>query len=242
MRKYWLLLQWQLRQISRYLPMFVVLQTLLSAGMVVGFGFLIGTPTPSQAQYLVSGAPTLALLLMGLAAMPQLISQRKAEGQFEYIWSLPVPRMAYLAAQITVWIMIMLPGAVLAQLVARARYDYALDLTPVLLPAVLLVALTSAAIGFAIALISPHPMVVGVITQVLLIGVLLFSPINFPADRLPGWLAAIHQVLPIESLAQLVRGGLTGAPSTTLTGAFALSAAWCIGALGVSALAAHRRP
>ena len=40
----------------------------------------------------------------------------------------------------------------------------------------------------------------------------MFSPINFPADRLPEWLRAIHRVLPFESMARVVRDTLTTPP------------------------------
>jgi ABC-2 type transport system permease protein len=75
---------------------------------------------------------------------------------------------------------------------------------------------------------------------VLVIVVMFFSPINYPASHLPGWLVA-HRVLPLQALAKLIRGGLTGAPMSAEAGAFGLAALWCGAALGVCALVAHRR-
>jgi ABC-2 type transport system permease protein len=155
MRDYRLLLEWQLRQVGRYLPMYVLIQVVVSGGTVLGFGYLIGDVTATQARYLVSGTPTVALLLMGLVALPQAVGQRKAQGQFEYMWSLPIPRMTYVAAQVSVWVIGMLPGAVAAQLLAAARFHYPLRPTLLLVPAVVLVAATGASIGFSIGLIAP---------------------------------------------------------------------------------------
>jgi hypothetical protein len=36
----------------------------------------------------------------------------------------------------------------------------------------------------------------------------MFSPLNFPADRLPDWLAAVHRVLPFQAMGEVVRGTL----------------------------------
>lgn len=40
MRNYWLLLQWQVRQIIKFIPLLVVLQITMSAGTVLGFSTL----------------------------------------------------------------------------------------------------------------------------------------------------------------------------------------------------------
>ena len=53
----------------------------------------------------------------------------------------------------------------------------------------LLIAVTSASIGYSVALVSPHPMVTNLVTNLILIS-LFFSPINYPIERLPRWLWA----------------------------------------------------
>ena len=51
-----LLLQWQFRRMSRFLPLLVVVQILLAMTTVLGYGLLVGTPPPEQALYLATGA------------------------------------------------------------------------------------------------------------------------------------------------------------------------------------------
>jgi hypothetical protein len=48
------------------------------------------------------------------------------------------------------------------------------------------------------------------LTQVPAVFVLMFSPLNFPPDRLPGWLASIQAVLPIQAMGEVIRGTLAG--------------------------------
>lgn len=38
-----------------------------------------------------------------------------------------------------------------------------------------------------------------------MIGGLLFSPITFPAERLPGWAVTLHNYLPFTPLGDLIR-------------------------------------
>jgi len=57
--------------------------------------------------------------------------------------------------------------------------------------------------------------------------ILMFSPLNFPADRLPGWLAAIHNVLPIQAMGEVMRGTLASNSFPITFGAFALLGPGC---------------
>jgi ABC-2 type transport system permease protein len=79
------------------------------------------------------------------------------------------------------------------------------------------------------------------LTSFLSIGILLFSPINFPAARLPDWLEAVHRVLPLQYMADLVRWSLTGQFADGVGLAFAVVAAWCAAAVAISwRVAVHR--
>lgn len=74
----------------------------------------------------------------------------------------------------------MLPGLVVALVVARWHYDLALSVSPLVVLAVLLVGLTATGIGYAIASFVP-PMITLLLTNLLLFGALMFSPVNFPS-------------------------------------------------------------
>ena len=45
-------------------------------------------------------------------------------------------------------------------------------------------------------------------TQIIMIGGLLFSPITYPVDRIPNWLASIYDFLPFVPTSNLIRATL----------------------------------
>ncbi len=101
-----------------------------------------------------------------------------------------------------------------------------LDLTGVANPRPAAVT-TATSTGYAMASILP-PMLSNLITQVLVIFVIMFSPLNFPADRLPDWLAAIHRILPIQAMGEAMRGTLAGNDFPLTAGTFLLLGCWCV--------------
>jgi ABC-2 type transport system permease protein len=237
---YGLLVQWQARRISWLLPLIVGVQTVLAVGIIVGFGFLFPEVDPETALFLATGAPTLLLLVIGLVLVPQMVSESKNEGTYNWMRTLPVPRMAFLAADATVWFLAMLPGLIVALAVARWHYDLALSVSPLVVLAVLLVGLTATGVGYAIASFVP-PMITLLLTNLLLFGALMFSPVNFPAERLPGWLQTLHSFLPITAMADVMRATLARDHFELEAAPFAVLAAWCIAGFAASYIAMTRR-
>jgi ABC-2 type transport system permease protein len=237
---YGLLVQWQARRISWLLPLIVCVQVVLAVGIIVGFGFLLPEVDPETALFLTTGAPTLLLLVIGLVLVPQMVSEAKTQGTYGWTRALPVPRMAFLAADATVWFAAMLPGLVISLLVARWHYDLALSVSPLVVVAVLLVGLTATGVGYAIASFVP-PMLTLLLTNLLLFAALMFSPVNFPAERLPGWLQAVHEVLPITAMADVMRGTLARDSFALGIGPFAILAVWCAAGFAASYAALSRR-
>jgi ABC-2 type transport system permease protein len=173
-------------------------------------------------------------------AVPQFVAQGKQEGTLDYMRSLPVPRLVYLLADLSVWLAIVLPGVAVAVWVSAIRFNLDLQLSPLVVPVILLVALTSSAIGYALATLMP-PMAAGVLTQVLVVFILMFSPLNFPPDRLPDWLGTIHEVLPVQAMGELIRGTVAGGPFPIQAPDFLLLAGWAAASLAASWLVMTRR-
>ncbi len=240
LRSYGLLVRWQALRLKGFLPLAIVVQAIFAFGIVVGYPLLFPEMDPMTTLFLATGAPAITLITMGLVALPQVVSRAKLEGSLEYMRSLPVPRMAYLAADLTVWLAIVLPGVVFSVLVGVWAFGLDLDVSPAIVPAVLLVALTAAAVGYAMASLLP-PLIAMLLTQVLVIGVLVFSPINFPASRLPDWLASVHAVLPVGAMGEVIRGSLASATFPLTAAPFLLLGAWCLLALALSYVTLQRR-
>jgi ABC-2 type transport system permease protein len=243
---YWLgslraMLRYDWGRLRPWVGMMVVIQTLMGAGMVLMYGFFYPSITPVRALYIATGAPTLALIPLGLVMVPNGVMQDKLQGTFDYVWSLPTRRSAQMLSTFALYTLMALPGTVLALLVAVWRYGIHLSLSPVLIPAVLLCALTSVTVGYALALAIKNPLVTNVIVNALIFVVLLFSPIVYPASQLPGWLYDVHRVLPFESMATVMRAGLTTGLATDVGLSFLVLVIWGVAGCAVTAWVVGRR-
>ena len=236
----WLLIKWQSLRLQSFLVLAIVVQVAFAFGIVVGYPLLFPQIDGMTVLFLATGAPAITLITMGLVALPQVVAQARMEGSLDYMRSLPVPRMVFLMADLTVMLAIVLPGVVFAVGVGSWALDLSLSIGWTIIPAVLLVATTSAAIGYAMASVLP-PMIAMLLTQVLVIGVLVFSPINFPAERLPEWMQDVHDVLPVEAMGEVIRASLAADTFSLTAGPFVLLSAWCVVALGLSYLTLRRR-
>jgi ABC-2 type transport system permease protein len=240
LRSYRLLVTWQANRKKSYLPLMMAVQTLLSLGIVLGYPLLFPTIDRTSSYLVATGAPAISMIMVGLVALPQTIGEQKSEGSLAYMRSLPVPRLAYLVADLTVWLAIVVPGVVLGVLVGAWRFGLDLQVSPLVVPAVLMVALTATCVGYAIASVLPYMLTV-IITQAIVILVLMFSPITFLPSKLPAWLEAIQSVLPIQAMGELTRGTIAPNEFGLPMGSFLVLAAWCLLGFGVTYAAMSRR-
>jgi ABC-2 type transport system permease protein len=240
-QSYTLLLKWQGFKFKTILPFVIIAQFFTGVGTVIGLGYLMPGIDPQTAMFLVTGGPTLSLITLGLVLVPQMVAQAKSGGIFDYMRSFPVPRMAYLAADLTIWLLSTLPGVILALIVGSQRYDFELHFSLMIVPAFTLVVLMAISVGYAIALLSPKAELVGVLTNLIIFSLFLFSPINFPAERLPTWLETVHRFLPVKYAAAAVRGALVPDFSDQLGVSLAVLSIWCVVGLIINYIVATRR-
>jgi len=240
LHSYRLLVTWQALRKKNYLPLMLAVQTLFTLGIVLGYPLLFPTLDRTSVYLIATGAPAISMLSVGLVALPQTIGEQKTEGSLAYMRSLPVPRLAYLAADLTVWLAIVIPGVVLGVIVGAWRFGLDLQVSPLVIPAVLLVALTSACIGYAIASVLPYMLTV-IITQAIVVFVFMFSPLTFLPSKLPAWMEIIHSILPIQAMGEVTRGTIAPNEFGLPLGAFLTLAVWCLAGFGVTYAAMSRR-
>jgi ABC-2 type transport system permease protein len=241
MTTYAALLRWTTAQTGAMLPLVIVVQALLAAGIIVGFGFLIPDIDTQAAQFLSTGAPTVLVMVIGLVMVPQGVAQARASGTFTYLRALPVPRPLLLLADLTVWLAVALPGIAVAVGVAQLRYGFSYSFDwPLLIAASVLTAVMATAVGYAIAVILP-PLLAQLATQVLVFFVLLFSPITFSASQLPAWFQSVHDVLPFRPAGDLLRAGLLSDSYSASWQDLAVLLAWSAIGLVISVRALVRR-
>lgn len=242
LRAYRILCRWRAAQLRQELPMLVVAQVLFATGTAIGLGFLIPDVDPIAGSYLATGAFLINLLIVAIAMVPGMMTEAKVTGSLDYMWALPFPRLVYLLAELTIWALAILPGMVISLVITSIRFDFELKISMLVLPVVALILVCASAVGAAIGLRSPSQQTTNLFSNFVLIGVLLFSPVNFPADRLPGWLQAIHEVLPIEAMGALIRWTLVGGADTDVARDLLNLAVWCTIGVVVTVRAVRRTP
>ncbi|QIM15424.1 ABC transporter permease [Leucobacter insecticola] len=235
-----LMLRWQLRRSLESIPLLIVVQAFLAVTTVLGYKLLIGDVSPEMGLYLATGAPTVTLIMVGLVMTPQQVVQAKTEGTFDWMRTLPVPRMVFLIADMVMWTLIALPGMVLGVFIGAWRFDVELTVSPWVVPAALLVSLTAAAVGYAIAVLV-KPAVAHLISQALVFVVLLFAPVSYPADRMPEWLQRAHEWLPIAPMAELLRATLDTSAFSMSGRSLVVLLVWAAAALVAVGVALKRR-
>jgi ABC-2 type transport system permease protein len=221
-------------------PLMMAVQTLFSLGIVLGYPLLFPTLDRMTIYLIATGAPAISMVSVGLVALPQTVGEQKTEGSLAYMRSLPVPRLSYLVADLTVWLAIVIPGVVLGVLVGAWRFGLDLQVSPLVIPAMLIVALTATCVGYALASVLPYMLTV-IITQAIVVFVFMFSPLTFLPDKLPGWLETIHRLLPIQAMGEVTRGTIAPNEFPLPPGAFLTLAVWCVLGFVVTYAAMTRR-
>lgn len=240
LRSYYLALKWVFLSNRTWLSLNLAVQIMIAIGFIYGISFFYPSITPGIAKYLTTGAPTITLVTVGLVMGPQMVAMMRMEGTFDYVWSLPMPRMVYIAADATNMFGTTLPGVVLAVALGASYFDFGLDISPLVVPAIVLISLSGTFMGYSMAFALPKPMMVQVLTQIIIFLVMLFSPIMYPVEQLPGWLQSVHQVLPIKYMADLMRGTLTDL-DVNLGLAFGVVGAWFVVGFAATYLLVNRR-
>jgi ABC-2 type transport system permease protein len=240
LRSYRLLVTWQAMRKKSFLPLMAVVQALFSLGIVLGYPLLFPVIDRTTIYLIATGAPAVSMVSVGLVALPQAVGEQKTEGSLAYMRSLPVPRLAYLLADLTVWLFIVIPGVVLGVAVGAWRFGLDLQVSPLVVPAILMVATTATCVGYALASVLPYMLTV-ILTQAIVVFVFMFSPLTFLPDRLPGWFEAIHRLLPIQAMGEVTRGTIAPNEFALPIGAFLTLGLWCIFGFGVTYAAMNRR-
>ena len=238
---YRMMVRWEATSLRLLLPVTVMVQVLSGAGFVLALGLFFGQVPPRAALFVSTGVLVITLVTIGLVLGPQLVAQQKAEKTYDFLWSLPVPRTTAALAWVTTNLILGLPGMAVALVVALLRYDLDLHISAAIMPAVLLTLFTGTMIGYALAHSLGNPMLIGAITQVLIFVIIGFSPINFPADQLPGWLVEVHRWLPLAPMADTVRAALTEGVVTGVTRSYLVLGAWAAASVALTAAVLGRR-
>ncbi|MUK88248.1 ABC transporter permease [Ornithinibacillus sp. L9] len=219
--------QMQFFRNSGFLVFMALIQILISIGIVIGFTYLIPNPDTKTILFLATGAPTIILIMTGLVILPQQVGTSKSDGYMEFMRTWPVKRSVILGADTILWLFITVPSIVVSAIVAHLMFSPGYDISWTVVPALLMIALTSIGVGYGFSyLLSPTTSLS--ISQIVVFGALMFSPVNFPMDRLPEWLQTLHEILPIYSMAEVMRASLAASTFDASIGNYINLFIWCV--------------
>lgn len=236
------MLRFEMRNLRTYLTVGLAIQILLGAGMALMYGYYFGDMSTAQQTFLVTGIPTLALIPIGFVMVPNAIVEHRLHDTYDYVWSLPVPRMSSALATFTVFTVLAIPGTAIALLIASLTYDVTLQPTWAIVPAVILTAGMATSVGYAIGHSIPDPRVVSLFTNMVLFLVLLFSPIVAAIELFPEWWATFHHILPFWHMSVVIRAALTdGLVTTSVAASYVALLAWTAVSWSLASLAVGRR-
>jgi ABC-2 type transport system permease protein len=224
-----------------FLVVTFMIQTLMGAGMGLMYGLYLGEIPPEAATFLVSGIPALALFPIGFVLVPGVISDQRWEETYDYTWSLPVPRSSAAVATLLLFTLLALPGTALALTVSALAYDVTLSPSWAIVPAVLGASAMATSVGYAFGHGIKNPRLTNLITNALIFGVLMFTPIVVPIEQFPDGLAAVHRVLPFWHMAEVLRSTLTEGFVDDVATHWLVLGVWTVASWGVALRVISRR-
>lgn len=201
------LFQWSLIRHKFYIPVFIFVQIILSLAIIYGFSFITNAVNDLQKSYLCTGAITMNIIAVTCVLAPQIVSEAKQNGVVDYQKTLPVSRSGILISDLIIWGAISLPGVVLSMLIGSVSFKMEIQLGIIGVLSLLFVIVSLIQFGFAVAYLFP-PNVMALVTQIIMIGGLLFSPIVYSPDRLPAWMSHIYNFLPFVPISNIIRFSL----------------------------------
>jgi len=240
-RDYVSMLRWHLASLRMWLMTLLAVQILSGVGFVLGISLFFRHIPVSAALYVSTGVPVINILMVGLIFGPQLVANQKSAGSYEYLRTLPVSRTVTAAAWSTVCLVSGIPAMVVSLVVAQLRYDLPLHISPMIVPAVLLISLAGTMMGYALGHAVGNPMAIQLVTQLLTFVVFGFAPVLFPLSQMPGWLATLNWWFPFRHMAVMTRAALTSTGGSTVSTAYIVVGVWVVASAEVAGWVLGRR-
>lgn len=201
------LIQWSLIRHKFYIPMFLLVQVILSLCVIYGFSFITNATDDLSQSFLATGAITINMIAVACVLAPQIVNEAKQSGVLNYQKTLPIPKVTILLTDVLVWGILSLAGTLFSVFLGTVNFGLQLIFSWQALGSFLLITMSLILLGFAIAYIF-SPNVMAMMTQLIMLGGMLFSPIIYSEDRLPYWVSHIYNFLPFVPVSRIIRSSL----------------------------------
>lgn len=203
------LIKWSLLRHKIYIPIFVIVQVILSLAVIYGFSFVTNSVDSLSKSYLYTGAITINIIAVTCVLSPQIVSESKQNGIFSYQKTLDISRAQIILADLIIWGLLALPGFIVSTFLGAFSFMISIKITLLGIFSLFFVIISLTLLGFAIAYVLPEN-IMALITQLIMIGGLLFSPIIYPSERLPIWMGKVYNNLPFVPVSNIIRYNFFG--------------------------------
>lgn len=198
------LIKWSLLRHKIYIPIFIIVQVILSLSVIYGFSFETNSVDSLSKSYLYTGAITINIIAVTCVLSPQIVSESKQNGIFSYQKTLDISRVQIILADLIIWTLLALPGFIASTFLGAFNFMISIKISLLGIFSLLFVIISLTLLGFAIAYVLPAN-IMALITQLIMIGGLLFSPIIYPSERLPIWMGKVYNNLPFVPVSNIIR-------------------------------------
>lgn len=203
------LIKWSLLRHKIYIPIFVIVQVILSVAVIYGFSFVTNSVDSLSKSYLYTGAITINIIAVTCVLSPQIVSESKQNGIFSYQKTLDISKVQIILSDLIIWALLALPGFIVSTFLGAFNFMISIKITLLGILSLLFVIISLTLLGFAIAYVLPEN-IMALITQLIMIGGLLFSPIIYPSERLPIWMGKVYNNLPFVPVSNIIRYNFFG--------------------------------
>lgn len=202
----------------------------IPVGILVFFSVVDVLPTGSgrPVDFLVPGVLAISVAGTGLVAVAIQTAFERKYGVLKRLGGTPLPRAGFLAAKGLAVAAVMAGQCLLVLVIAVVGLDWEPDGLLLLVPLVLLGAVTFTTLGLLMAGALRAEATLALSNAVFLV-LMVVSGVSFERDALPDTLAAVGAALPLGALGEALRVALAG--RGLAVGPVAITAGWAAGAL-----------
>ncbi|HEY8023846.1 MAG TPA: ABC transporter permease [Burkholderiaceae bacterium] len=188
------------------------------------------------AAYLLPGLLGLNLLMMGLMSVGMVDAAQRERGGYKRLATTPLPHHVYIAAQISIRLIIAFSATVMLLLAGAAAfgiYNQGSYLSFAAL--VLLGASCFICLGYALSSFMSGVDTYAGVANLVLLPLMMLSGVYFAIDSAPVWLQRVVEILPLAPLVTALRAVFNdGASLSNIGPSLAIIATWTLAAFAVA--------
>ena len=180
----------------------------------VGFLFFLkmvkGEVSTEQALFLLGGTMATAIAFGPFFLLINTIGQGRERHDFDYWATLPLPKLVFVLAIVSVALLLAFPGIVCAYVFGTLLLGLSFTGSFALLPLIPLGVLPLAGLGALLGSYAPDGQTAGVVGNIVTVVIGFLSPMFLPLSQLPSPIRLLALLIPTTYVADLFRGALGG--------------------------------